>query len=164
MMEYFFKGWKTNLIHIPCSCRIPAWCRLQWSPCLTPAAGCGAAFSSLQGWSSTAPSSGADRGDHPHGKKSYTHLKFPLPPVLLLCVSHKVLALSLLSKALRGAFLAAFTSFSSSISHLQPPVCLDNISICSLDLLPLPIDFVLHLRNSLSALLALCHSYLTFCS
>lgn len=61
------------------------------------------------------PSSGASRGDHPHGKKSYTHLTFPLPPVLLLSVSEKVLALSFLSNWLKTLF-AAFTSFSSSIS------------------------------------------------
>lgn len=62
------------------------------------------------------PSSDAGRSDHPHGKKSYTQLTFPLPPVVLLCVSEKVLALSVLSKVLREALLAAFTSFSSSIS------------------------------------------------
>lgn len=73
-------------------------------------------FQYLQGWRLLNLRTDAGRGDHLHGKKSYTQLTIPLRSVLLLCVSEKVLALSLLSKVLRGARLAAFTSFSSSIS------------------------------------------------
>lgn len=127
----------------------------------SPAAGCPVAFWMFARVETTpAPSSDAGRGAHPHGKKILHSADISIascPIAVCLWENSGFVSLRYLEKLFLQLSLPFLVQSPAEILHFQLRVCLDNISICSLS-----IDFVLHLRSSLSAMLALSHPCLTF--